>query len=40
MENKPISLLVVPLVKALSEISHLGVVDRGLATPKQARTAH
>ena len=37
VENKPASLLVVPLVKALSEISHLSVVDRWPATPKRAR---
>ena len=40
MENKPASLLVVPLGKALSGISHLGVVDRWPATPKGARIAH
>ena len=40
MENKPASLLVVPLGKALSGIFHLGVVDRWLATPKRARIAH
>ena len=37
VENKPASLLVVPLGKALSEIPHLGVVDRWLAIPKRAR---
>ena len=40
VENKPASLLVVPLGKTLSGISHLGVVDRWLATPKRARIAH
>ena len=40
VENKPASLLVVPLGKALSGIPHLGVVDRWLATPKRARIAH
>ena len=40
MENKPASLLAVSLGKALSEISHHGVVDRWLATPEQARIAH
>ena len=40
MENKPASLLVVPLGEALSGIPPcLGVVDRWLATPKRARTA-
>ena len=38
VENKPASLLVAPLGKALSGI--LGVVDRWLATPKRARIAH
>ena len=37
MENKLASLLVVPLGKALSEIPHLGVVDRCPSTPKRAR---
>ena len=37
MENKPESLLVVPLRKVFSDIPHLGVVDRWSATPKQAR---
>ena len=37
MENKLASLLVVPLEKTLGEISHLGMVDRGPATPKQVR---
>ena len=32
MENKPASLLAVPLGKALSGIPHLGVVDRWLVT--------
>ena len=40
MKNKPASLLVVPLEKALSGISHLGVIDRWLATPKRVRDAH
>ena len=40
MKNKPASLLVLSLGKALSRISHLGVVDRWLATPKQALIAH
>ena len=40
MENKPASLLVVPLEKALSGIPHLGVVDRWPATPKRACIAH
>ena len=40
MKNKPASLLVVPLGKALSGIPHLDVVDRWLATPKRARIAH
>ena len=41
MENKPVSLLVVSLVKALvAGFPHLGVVDRWLATPKLGRTAH
>ena len=39
MENKPASLLVVPLGKALSWIPHRSVVERWLATPKRARTA-
>ena len=39
VENKPASLLVVPLGKALSGFPHLGVVDRWLATPKRARIA-
>ena len=29
-----------PLGKALSGISHLGAIDRWLATPKRARIAH
>ena len=40
MVNKPASLLVVSLGKALSQIPHLGVVDKWLATPKRARIAH
>ena len=36
VKNKPASLLVVPLGKALSGIPHLGVVDRWPAAPKQA----
>ena len=40
MKNKPASSLVVPLGKALSGIPHLGVVDRWLATRKQARIAN
>ena len=40
VENKPASLLVVPLGQALSGIPHLGVVDRWPATPKRARIAH
>ena len=40
MENKPASLLVVPLAKVLSWIPHLGEVDRWPATPKRARIAH
>ena len=40
MESKPARLLVVPLGKAHSGISHLGVVDRWPATPKRARIAH
>ena len=40
MKNKPASLLVVPLGKALSGILHLGVVYWWLATPKRARIAH
>ena len=36
VENRPASLLVVPLGKALGEIPHLGVVDGRLATSKQA----
>ena len=34
VENKPASLLVVSLVKALSAIPYLGVVDRWPVTPK------
>ena len=38
MENKPASLLVVPLWEGhLAGFPHLGVVDRWLATPKRAR---
>ena len=41
MENKPASLLVVPLGKALGAgLPHLGVVDKWMATPKRARIAH
>ena len=45
MKNKPASLLVVPLGKALmgkagKGFPHLGVVDRWPATPKQARIAY
>ena len=40
VENKPASLLVVPLGKVLSRITHLGVVEKWLATPKRACTAH
>ena len=36
LKNKPTSLLVVPLGKALSGIPHLGVVDKWPATPKRA----
>ena len=36
MGNKPASLLVVPLAKALSGIPHRGVVDRWPATPERA----
>ena len=39
-EYKPASLLVVPLVKALSGIPHLKVADRWLATPKRACIVH
>ena len=38
MKNRPASSLV-PLEKARSEIPHLGVIDRWLATPKRARIA-
>ena len=37
MENKPASLLVVSLEKALNGIPHLGMVDRWSATPERAR---
>ena len=37
MENKPASLLVVPLGKTLSGISHLGKIDKWLTTPERAR---
>ena len=39
MENKLASLLIVPLGKVpyFAGFLHLGVVDRWLATPKQAR---
>ena len=40
MENKPPSLFVEPLRKALSGIPHLSVVHRWLATPKRACIAH
>ena len=40
MENRPASLLVVPLEEHLAGFPHLGVVDRWLATPKRARIAH
>ena len=41
VENKPASLLVVPLGKALSGIlPSWCMVDRWLATPKRARIAH
>ena len=40
MENKPASLLVVLLGKALIAIPSFSVVDRGPATPKRARIAH
>ena len=40
MENKPASLLVVPLGKALNDVANLGVIDRWLATSKVARIAH
>ena len=40
VENKPASLFVVPFGKALSGITHLGVVDRWLAIPKRVRIAH
>ena len=39
VENKPASLLVVPLGKALAVFSHPGVVDRWPATPKRTRIA-
>ena len=39
MENKPTSLLIVPLGKALSGITHLGVVDRWPATANFAKRA-
>ena len=38
VENKPASLLV-PLERHLVGLPHLGVIDRWLATPKQARIA-
>ena len=37
MKNKPTSLLVVSLGKALRRIPHLGVVDRWPIPPKRAR---
>ena len=40
VENKPASLLVVPLGKTLSGFPYLDVVDRWPATPKRARIAH
>ena len=40
VENKPSSLLVVLLRRALSRIPHFGEVDRWLATSKQARIVH
>ena len=40
LKNKPASLLVVPLGKALSEIPHHSVVDGWPATPKRACIAH
>ena len=39
VENKPASLLVVPLSKARKGFPHLGVVDRWPPTPKRARGA-
>ena len=39
LKNKPASILVVSLGKALCGIPHLCVVDRWLATPKRARIA-
>ena len=39
MQNKPASLLVVSLGKALAGLLHLFVVDRWLAIPKRARVA-
>ena len=35
MENKPASLLVVPLGKVLPGLPHVGVVDRWPVTPKR-----
>ena len=37
MKNKLASSFVVPFGTTLSEISHLGVADRWLETPKRAR---
>ena len=37
MRNKPASVLVVPFEKALSGISHLGVVDSQPVTRKRVR---
>ena len=37
MENKPTSLIAVPLGKAFKGFPHLGVVDKRPATPKRAR---
>ena len=40
VENKPASLLVVPLGNALAAFPHLGVVVRWPAIPQRARIAH
>ena len=40
VENKPASLLVVPLGRHLTGFPYLDVVDRWPATPKRARIAH
>ena len=37
VKNKPASLLMVPLERHLAGFPHFGVVDRWLATSKQAR---